>query len=80
MKINSEGDVCARCGEGKGEVPCSDDDGTYYICEKCDSDMYNTDTTFIVQEIDKQIRHHKGEGNNTAVRSLEYIREVVNNA
>ena len=63
MKINQEGENCARCGEGKGD------------CE-----TNSTDTTFIVQEIDKQIRHHKGEGNNPAVRSLEYIKGVVENA
>jgi len=80
LKQNNEGDVCGRCGEGKGEVPISTDKGSCWICEKCDSDLFETDTTFIIQEVKKQIRHHKGEDNKTAVSSLEYIKSLLERA
>jgi len=42
MIPNNEGDVCSRCGEGKGEVPISDNEGnSYWLCEYCDSDMFD---------------------------------------
>jgi uncharacterized CHY-type Zn-finger protein len=42
MIPNNEHDKCARCQEGEGEVPISDEKGnTYYICEYCDSEMFD---------------------------------------
>lgn len=42
MKPNQEGDSCAKCFEGIGEVPISDNEhGQYWICEKCDSEMFD---------------------------------------
>jgi len=42
VKPNQEGDSCAMCKEGIGEVPISDDEhGSYWICEKCDSEMFD---------------------------------------
>lgn len=38
---NQEGDICAMCKDGIGEVPISDEKGSYWICEKCDSDMFD---------------------------------------
>ena len=78
MKQNNEGDRCARCEDGIAEVPISTDEYTTWICETCDSDLFETDTTFIIQEIDTQIKHHKEEDNETAVRSLEYIKQLLN--
>jgi hypothetical protein len=41
MKPNNEYDVCARCGEGSGEVPISDSESSFWICEYCDSEMFD---------------------------------------
>ena len=77
MKPNCEGDNCARCNERKGEIPISSNLGTHWLCEYCDADLFETDTTFILQEVRKQIRHHKGEKNKEAVNSLEYIKSLL---
>lgn len=41
MKPNNEDDSCAMCGLDKGEVPISDEHYTYWICEYCDSEMFD---------------------------------------
>jgi len=80
LKINCEGDACAKCGEGKGEIPLCNEDGTSWVCEKCDSEMFNVNTDLIIQEIDKQISFHKEEHNIPAINSLKYIKSVVEKA
>jgi hypothetical protein len=83
LKTNNENDECARCNEGKGEIPLSSNKGTSWICEYCDNDLFGINqediitTTFILQEIDKQIRHHKAEKNNEAISSLNYIKTIL---
>ena len=43
MKLNQEGDKCAMCERDKGEVPIFDEDigKTLWICEYCDSEMFD---------------------------------------
>ena len=55
MKPNNELDICAKCGEGKGEFPIYDDEGkSYWICEFCDAEMFEEkEITIINQKIDK---------------------------
>ena len=82
MRKNKEKDLCANCNKEIGDIPIFDDNGEYWICEKCDNELFNDcddeDYTFIVQAIDTQIEYHKKENNISAVRSLEYVKEVIN--
>ena len=48
MKANNEKDKCARCEEAVGEIPINDEKGTYWICEMCNAEMYETDYTFLL--------------------------------
>ena len=80
MRANNEKDNCAKCNEGVGEFPIADEVVTYWLCEKCDAELFNSmDTNFILQEIDEQIKHHCDEVpcNRTAISSLNYIRNLV---
>lgn len=63
MKPNNEGDACAKCSEMKGEVPISDDEGNcFWICEYCDSDMFdNSIESKGLEEISLEIHNLKGE-------------------
>lgn len=77
MIKNNEGDRCAKCEGGKGEIPISTEESTFWVCEMCESEMFEVNTTLIIQEIDTQIKHHKKEGNKSAINSLKYIREML---
>jgi hypothetical protein len=41
MKCNCERDLCAKCRENKGEVPINDEYSTFWICDYCDSEMFD---------------------------------------
>lgn len=78
MKMNFEGDKCARCLKGIGEIAIFDDDNnTLWVCEECDAKFFETNTTFIIQEIKKQIRHHEEENNQEAIASLNYVIDLL---
>lgn len=73
--------ICPFCKKRKGEIPIQDEklNRELWICEECDLDLYDAGTLRdkMEKEIDVQISHHKKEGNIYAVRSLQYLREVL---
>jgi hypothetical protein len=69
LKPNNEHDKCARCGEGEGEVPIADDKSTYWICEYCDSELF--DNSLESKGLKPRLKKEIDTQNSPAVRSLE---------
>ena len=68
---------CDLCKKGKGQIPITDEkkNKELWICEKCDSDLFDARTlrNTLIKEIKIQIKHHKKENNIHAVNSLKYL-------
>ena len=75
--------TCPICKQRKGEVPIQDDTtgSEMWICEQCDADLFDARTLQerLVPKINVQIAHHRAEGNEPAIRSLEYIKDFMLN-
>jgi len=71
---------CHFCKKKEGEISISDDKGKeLLICEKCDNDLFDAYTLAkkLTKEINIQIRHHRKENNISAVKSLNYIKNLL---
>lgn len=49
MTPNLQWEKCAKCDNGKGEIPIADDLGNmFWICEYCDAELFE-DVTYRVE-------------------------------
>ena len=73
--------TCRACGKQPAcELVRDAETGAgIWVCASCREELWNTTAQQgrIVCEIDTQITHHREEGNEPAIASLEYIRTLI---